>query len=135
MGDITLRMLRIDERRPIDRAGLAQHLLDRDVAESRVAHVPQTRRRRRASLASIITCSARALWNPYSCSGNRSMMFSIMSAPTPCVLGGSSLTVQPRYVVWIGVTHSGWNSERSLAVRVPPWACENATSASAVGPR
>ena len=42
------------------------------------------------------------------------MMLSIMSAPTPCVLGGSSLTVQPRYVVWTGVTHSGRKSARSL---------------------
>ena len=36
------------------------------------------------------------------------MMFSIIRAAMPWLLGGSSVTVQPRYVVLIGVTHSGW---------------------------
>ena len=34
-------------------------------------------------------------------------MLSIISAAMPCVFGGSSYTVQPRYVVEIGSTHSG----------------------------
>jgi hypothetical protein len=32
------------------------------------------------------------------------MMFSIISAAIPVLFGGSSVTVQPRYVVLIGVT-------------------------------
>ena len=37
----------------------------------------------------------------------------------PCVFGGSSYTVHPRYVVDIGATHSGSNSRKSSAVSVP----------------
>ena len=48
-------------------------------------------------------------------------MFSIISAAMPCVFGGSSYTVHPRYVVEIGSTHSGWYSFRSAAVIVPPF--------------
>ena len=38
----------------------------------------------------------------------------------PWPFGGSSLTFQPRYVVSMGSTHSGWNSPRSSSVITPP---------------
>ena len=43
------------------------------------------------------------------------MRFNIISAAMPWPLGGISLTVQPRYVVEIGSTHSASNSARSAA--------------------
>ena len=58
----------------------------------------------------------------------------MMSAAMPCVLGGISLTFHPRYIVEIGVTHSGWNSLRSAAVNVPPSSREICRIASAVLP-
>jgi hypothetical protein len=62
------------------------------------------------------------------------MMSSISSAATPCVFGGSSCTRHPRYVVDIGVTHSGSKSCRSAAVIVPPRSRESARIALAVAP-
>ena len=47
------------------------------------------------------------------------MMFSISSAAIPCPFGGISYTVQSRYVVEIGSTHSLENPAKSSAVIVP----------------
>ena len=66
--------------------------------------------------------------------GYGSIRFSIISAAMPCVFGGSSYTVHPRYIVEIGSTHSGLNSFRSAAVIVPPFSLEIARIASAVLP-
>ena len=75
---------------------------------------------------SILVSSAEKLITP--------SVFNIIKAAIPCVFGGISYTVQPRYVVEIGVTHSGWKSARSSKVIAPPNSFEMSTMACAVGP-